>query len=53
MSNSNYLEGTVWHKGEKTGWSSKARLIMALVLGVLILGPLLVGIYWELFLPQY
>jgi hypothetical protein len=51
MSHSKYLEGTAWMKGEKTQWSPKAKLILAFVLGLLVLSPAILGIYWELLLP--
>jgi hypothetical protein len=52
MSHSNYLEGAVWEKGERTGWSPKAKLVLAFVLGLLLLSPAILGIYWELLLPK-
>ena len=52
MSHSNYLEGAVWVKGEKTEWSPKAKLILAFIVGFLVLSPAILGIYWEWLLPK-
>jgi len=51
MAPTEYLEGTAWLKGEKTRWSPTVKLVLAFILGVLVLSPAILGIYWELLLP--
>jgi hypothetical protein len=51
MSRSKTLEGAAWVKGERTEWSPKVKLLLAFVIGVLVLTPAVLGVYWELFLP--
>jgi hypothetical protein len=50
MSRSDYLEGAV--KGEKTDWSPTAKLIFAFIIGLLLLSPAILGIFWEVLLPK-
>ena len=52
MSRSEYLETTAWVKGEKKQWSPSVKLILAFILGLLVLSPAILGIYWELLLPR-
>jgi len=52
MSCSDYLESTGWVKGEKKKWPPSAKMILAFILGLLLLSPAILGIYWELFLPR-
>jgi hypothetical protein len=47
-----YLEGMPLVKGEKKQWSPTVKLILAFILGLLVLSPALLGIYWELLLPH-
>jgi len=52
MSGNEYLEGTAWVQGEQTEWSPTVKLILAFILGLLALSPAILGIYWEMLLPQ-
>jgi len=52
MSHSRSFEGAAWIKGERTGWTPRAKLLLAFVLGLLALSPAILGIYWEWFLPR-
>ena len=51
MSRSDYLETTAWEKEEKKHWSPTVKMILAFVLGLLVLSPAILGIYWQLLLP--
>jgi hypothetical protein len=51
MSRSEYLETTAWEKGERKHWSPTVKMILAFVLGLLVLSPAILGIYWQLLLP--
>ncbi len=46
-----YLESTVGVRKEKTGWSPAVKLVLAFILGLLLLSPAILGIYWEMLLP--
>jgi len=52
MSRNDYLEGAFLVKGEKTVWSPTAKLIFAFIVGLLLLSPAILGIYWEVLLPK-
>ena len=52
MSRNDYLEGAFLVKREKTGWSPTAKLIFAFIIGLLLLSPAIIGIYWEMVLPR-
>jgi hypothetical protein len=52
MARSEYLEGTVWVQGERKEWSPTVKLILAFILGLLALSPAILGIHWEMLLPQ-
>ena len=52
MSCSKYLETTACVKGEKKQWSPRVKLILAFILGLLVLSPAILGIYWQLLLPR-
>jgi hypothetical protein len=52
MSRSEYLEGVSMGMGERTDWSPTATLILAFILALIVLSPAILGIYWELLLPQ-
>ena len=52
MSRSEYLEGGASGKGERKKWSPTVKLILAFVLGFLVLSPAILGLYWEMLLPQ-
>ena len=52
MSSTEYLESMVMVKGEKRKWSPTAKLILAFIVGILALSPAILGIYWEIILPQ-
>ncbi len=45
---SDYLEAKGWVKREKKEWFPKLRLILAFIIGLLLLSPAILGIYWEL-----
>ncbi|MFA5109841.1 MAG: hypothetical protein WC443_00395 [Desulfobaccales bacterium] len=51
MTRIEYLEGPAVVQGERRGWSPSAKLILAFILGLLVLSPAILGIYWELLLP--
>ena len=52
MSRHDYLEGAFLVKREKTGLSPAAKLIFALIIGLLLLSPVIIGIYWESLLAK-
>jgi hypothetical protein len=52
MSHGEYLGTASWVKGEKKQWSPTAKLILAFILGLVLLSPAILGIYWELLLPR-
>ena len=52
MSCREFLETTAWVKGEKKHWSPRVKLILAFILGLLVLSPAILGIYWQLLLPR-
>jgi hypothetical protein len=52
MSRSEYLESMAWVKGEKKQWSPTAKTVLAFIIGLLVLSPAILGIYWELLLPK-
>jgi hypothetical protein len=49
---SEYLENMAWVKGERKRWSPRVKLILAFIIGLLVLSPAILGIYWELLLPK-
>ncbi len=51
MSREHYLQGATWVERERMGWSPSLKLILAFILGVLLLSPAVLGLYWEVFLP--
>jgi hypothetical protein len=51
MSRSEYLEGMAWVKGEKKQWSPTVKMVLAFIIGLVVLSPALLGIYWQLLLP--
>lgn len=51
MSHHEYVEGAVWVKEERQGWSSTAKLVLAFIVGFLLLSPAILGIHWERLLP--
>jgi hypothetical protein len=52
MSRSESLETTAWVKGEKKRWSPTVKIILAFILGLLVLSPAILGLYWQLLLPR-
>ena len=52
MNRTEYLETSEWVKGEKKQWSPRAKIILAFILGMLVLSPAVLGIYWQLLLPR-
>ena len=51
MARSEYLEGFPLVQGEQSVWSPNSKLIGAFIIGLLLLSPAILGLYWELFLP--
>jgi len=52
MNRTESLGTSAWVKGEKKQWSPKAKIILAFVLGMLMLSPAILGIYWQYLLPR-
>ena len=52
MSHSEYLESAAWVKGEKKQWSPTVKMVLAFIIGLVVLSPALLGIYWQLLLPR-
>jgi hypothetical protein len=52
MNPTEYFETSAWVKGEKKQWSPTVKMILAFVLGLLVLSPAILGIYWQLLLPR-
>lgn len=52
MSRGHYLQGTAWVERERMQWFPSFKLILAFVLGVLLLSPAILGLYWEMLLPK-
>jgi hypothetical protein len=50
MSRSGVLEGAPMVQGEQTEWP-RGKLILAFIVGLLLLSPAILGIYWEWLLP--
>ena len=51
MSHGEYLGDASLMQGERTPWSPTVKLVMAFIIGLLLLSPAILGIYWELLLP--
>jgi hypothetical protein len=51
MSHIDYLDAPSMMKGERTPWSPTAQLVVAFLIGILLLSPAILGLYWELLLP--
>lgn len=51
MSHIDYLDTPSVMQGERTPWSPTVTLVMAFIIGLLLLSPAILGIYWELLLP--
>ena len=51
MSNNTQVEGMVWVGEEKRGMPPGLKLLVAFVIGLAVLSPAILGIYWELILP--
>jgi len=52
MSIREQVEGIVLVREEKHGWPPWLKLILAFIIGLLVLSPAILGIYWELLLPR-
>jgi hypothetical protein len=52
MNRSEYFGTSEWVKGEKKQWSPTVKMILAFVLGLLVLSPAILCIYWQLLLPR-
>jgi len=52
MSRSEYLENISLVERERKEWSPTAKLVLAFVIGFLLLSPAILGLYWELLLPN-
>jgi len=52
MSRIEHLEGPASVPGERRGWSPTEKMILAFVLVLLALSPAILGIYWEMLLPN-
>ena len=52
MNRIEYLDTSEWVKGEKKHRSPTVKMILAFVLGLLVLSPAILGIYWQLLLPR-
>ena len=50
MSRSEYFEGSMVERDRQV-WSPAGKLVLAFIIGLLLLSPAILGIYWELFLP--
>lgn len=53
MASSAYLEEPALVKGEQTEWSPTVRLVLAFIIGLLVLSPAILGLYWEMVLPKW
>ena len=51
MSNGELTAGRAWVRRRREEWPPTIKLIVAFILGLLVLSPAILGIYWELFLP--
>ena len=52
MSNGEFTAGRAWvRRRRREKWPPTIKLILAFILGLLVLSPAILGIYWELFLP--
>lgn len=51
MSHSEYLEGIPMVERERQEWSPTVTLVIAFIIGLLLLSPAILGIYWEALLP--
>ncbi len=51
MSRSGYLEDASMMQGERRKRSPTVRMILAYLIGLLLLTPAILGLYWELLLP--
>ena len=51
MSSSGVLRGAPLVQGEQTEWAPGVKIALAFIIGLLLLSPAILGIYWEWFLP--
>ena len=51
MSISEQVERIFWAREEKQGLPPGLKLLLAFVIGLALLSPAILGIYWELLLP--
>lgn len=47
---SEYIDRPAWVRREKTEWSPTVKTILGFILGLLVLSPAILGVYWEVFL---
>jgi len=51
MSINEQVDRIVWVQEEKQGLPPSIKLLLAFVIGLAVLSPAILGIYWELLLP--
>ena len=52
MSDIGYLESQAWAEGEQKEWSPKVKMVLGIILSLLVLSPVILGLYWEILLPK-
>ena len=51
MSRNVVLQGAPMVQGEQTEWTPRVKMLLAFIIGLLLLSPDILGIYWEGLLP--
>ena len=52
MSRNDYLQGAYLVKRQKPGWSPAAKRIFGFIIGLVLLSPVIIAIYWEMVLRK-
>ena len=52
MSSTGYLEASPWVKEQQTEWWPTLKVVLAFIVGLLLLSPAVLGLYWEHLLPR-
>lgn len=51
MIDSEAVAGKAWVRRNREEWPPAIKLILAFVIGLLLLSPAILGLYWEILLP--
>jgi hypothetical protein len=52
MTRTDYLDSLPLVERERQEWPPAVMLVLAFIIGLLLLSPAILGIYWELLLPN-